>query len=174
MRHMDKTKKCAHCRTDKPVKQFYRTGQQWTSWCKECSREWSRRQAASGYFRALRARHTAARGGPKRPKPLTEIERLAADSHKNLLRRATRKGERINITRAWLEAAMGAFTKAHYYETAPAAPFKPSVDRIDSAKGCTKDNVQIVWLIENYAKNRFTDADVLRFCRLKLGVEPPR
>lgn len=39
-----------------------------------------------------------------------------------------------------------------------------SVDRIDSTKGYTKDNIQFVCLMANYAKNCFTHEDMLYFC----------
>jgi hypothetical protein len=41
-------------------------------------------------------------------------------------------------------------------------PFSPSVDRIDSSKGYTKDNCRVVLTIYNTAKNEFSDADVLK------------
>jgi hypothetical protein len=41
------------------------------------------------------------------------------------------------------------------------SPRKPSIDRIDSSKGYTKDNCQLVCVIYNYAKNMWTDKDVI-------------
>lgn len=43
------------------------------------------------------------------------------------------------------------------------SPWALSFDRIDSAKGYTEDNVQLVCLMYNFAKNAFDDADVLLF-----------
>jgi hypothetical protein len=40
------------------------------------------------------------------------------------------------------------------------APFGPSIDRIDSNKGYTKDNCRLVCNIFNIAKNSYTDYDV--------------
>jgi hypothetical protein len=40
-----------------------------------------------------------------------------------------------------------------------------SVDRIDSARGYTKDNIQYVCLMANYAKNCFSHTDMLYFCK---------
>ncbi len=42
-------------------------------------------------------------------------------------------------------------------------PYSPSVDRIDSNKGYTKDNIQITCMIYNFCKNKFTDEQVRKF-----------
>lgn len=44
-------------------------------------------------------------------------------------------------------------------------PFIASIDRIDSSKQYTKDNIQWVCLIANYAKNEFNESDVILFCK---------
>jgi len=44
-------------------------------------------------------------------------------------------------------------------------PWKPSLDRIDSAKGYIRGNVRFVVLIANLAKSRFTDEELIEFCR---------
>ena len=44
-------------------------------------------------------------------------------------------------------------------------PNLASVDRIDSSKGYTIDNIQWVCLIAQYAKNSFSTDDVIEFCR---------
>tara|TARA_R110000824_G_scaffold8429_9_gene38216 strand:- start:214 stop:828 length:615 start_codon:yes stop_codon:yes gene_type:complete len=51
--------------------------------------------------------------------------------------------------------------KRHY-------PFGPSIDRIDSAKGYTQDNCQIVCKMYNFAKNKWSDADVLDMAKALL------
>lgn len=43
---------------------------------------------------------------------------------------------------------------------------RPSLDRIDSRHGYTKDNVQVVIRIYNYAKNKFSDYDVIESARM--------
>lgn len=45
-----------------------------------------------------------------------------------------------------------------------------SVDRIDSTKGYTKDNVRLVCYIANTAKNRFSDDELYEFCRGFINV----
>lgn len=45
------------------------------------------------------------------------------------------------------------------------SPDRASVDRIDSNKGYTKDNIQIVSLIYQQAKSNWLDENVLNFCK---------
>jgi hypothetical protein len=44
-------------------------------------------------------------------------------------------------------------------------PERASLDRIDSSKGYSVDNVQFVSMIYQFAKNSFSDDVVLNFCR---------
>lgn len=48
-------------------------------------------------------------------------------------------------------------------------PFSPSLDRLDNEKGYGRGNVQLVCLMYNNAKNRFTDDDLEVFCRAFLA-----
>lgn len=41
-------------------------------------------------------------------------------------------------------------------------PFGPAIDRIDSKKGYSIENIRLVCNLFNFAKNRYTDDDVLR------------
>lgn len=41
---------------------------------------------------------------------------------------------------------------------------KASIDRLDNSKGYTKDNIQIVWMIANFARNIFEPEIVYNFC----------
>lgn len=49
--------------------------------------------------------------------------------------------------------------------TSTANPYSASLDRIDNTKGYIKGNVRFVALIFNYARNTFTDSDVIKFCQ---------
>lgn len=51
------------------------------------------------------------------------------------------------------------------FEWGTGSPWAPSIDRIDSARGYTMDNVQVVCWIYNQAKNTYTDAELLRLAR---------
>lgn len=44
-------------------------------------------------------------------------------------------------------------------------PDAASLDRVDNALGYTQGNVRFVALMANLARNRFSDEDVIRFCR---------
>lgn len=44
-------------------------------------------------------------------------------------------------------------------------PWRASLDRIDSSKPYTKDNVQFVSLIANYAKNAYPEETLIEFCQ---------
>lgn len=52
---------------------------------------------------------------------------------------------------------------------------RASLDRIDSSKDYTKDNIQFVSLIAQYAKNRFSEKELFEFCKAvvdRVGSEP--
>ena len=78
--------------------------------------------------------------------------------------RSVKKNLPFDLTKEWLTAKLesGKCERTgitFVYEGHSA--FNPSVDRIDSAKGYTQDNCQIVCKMYNLAKNVWSDADVL-------------
>lgn len=50
-------------------------------------------------------------------------------------------------------------------------PWVPSIDRIDSSKPYTKDNVQVVVYMYNVCKSEFAHKDVVKFCRAVAAME---
>jgi hypothetical protein len=50
-------------------------------------------------------------------------------------------------------------------------PWVPSIDRIDSSKPYSKDNVQIVVYMYNVCKSEFSHSDVIKFCRMVVSEE---
>jgi hypothetical protein len=46
----------------------------------------------------------------------------------------------------------------------PLTPDRASVDRIDSSKGYTRDNIQFVSVMAQYAKHQFGENDLVNFC----------
>jgi hypothetical protein len=41
---------------------------------------------------------------------------------------------------------------------------RPSLDRIDNAKGYHIGNVRLIWYMANMAKHMYTDEQLVRFC----------
>lgn len=62
------------------------------------------------------------------------------------------------------------FCDNNYYVLESKNPFKPSIERINNNEGYTKENIKIVWLIENYCRNEFTEKDVVEFCKRNLNL----
>jgi hypothetical protein len=50
------------------------------------------------------------------------------------------------------------------YESTPLTPNRASVDRKDPFKGYIADNIQFVAVVANYAKNTFTEQELIEFC----------
>jgi len=50
------------------------------------------------------------------------------------------------------------------------SPYLPSIDRIDSSRGYTQDNCQVVSWVYNQAKSNYTDADMLVFAKAIVDV----
>jgi len=46
----------------------------------------------------------------------------------------------------------------------PRTPDRASVDRIDSSKPYTKDNIQFVSMMAQFAKNNWSESELLNFC----------
>lgn len=51
-----------------------------------------------------------------------------------------------------------------YASQLPSTPDRASLDRKDSSKGYTPDNIQFVSMMANYAKNRWNDKELFEFC----------
>jgi len=51
------------------------------------------------------------------------------------------------------------------------SPWSISVDQIDSGKGYTKENIQIVSCIYNMAKHTWSHKDIIRFCEATINHE---
>jgi len=51
-----------------------------------------------------------------------------------------------------------------YSNQLPRTPDRASVDRIDSSKPYTKDNIQFVSMMAQFAKNNWSEKELLRFC----------
>lgn len=47
----------------------------------------------------------------------------------------------------------------------PLTPYCASVDRIDNSKGYIKGNIRFISVMANYARNIFSDEEVIDFCK---------
>lgn len=56
--------------------------------------------------------------------------------------------------------------RTHSNDEIKKCPYQASLDRIDNAKGYVKGNVRFVALIFNYARNNFSDQEVIDFCKM--------
>ena len=159
---MSNTKNCPQCNTLKPSSSFYRNGRGLSGWCSDCCREKSRKQTASGYFLGLNRK-------PKSPK-LTEIGLVSYEIWANAKKRSLRTSKSFDLDRETVDQMVSDFCKSNHYSLNGKDPFKPSLDRLDNLKGYTKENTRIVWMIQNYAQNTFTDDQVVEFCKRKLNL----
>lgn len=161
-------KSCSHCGITKPFSAFYPHAHGYSSWCQACAKNRSALQAASGYFRLRRQRLAKLAGKLPRLR-LTRLQVLAAATYRNIRKRSMRNGLAFNLNREDVEMLFSIFCETNHHELTGRSPFQPSLDRIDGRRGYTKDNVRVVWLIENYARNNFSDEQLIEFCRRKLG-----
>jgi hypothetical protein len=95
---------------------------------------------------------------------------------KNIIKNSKKKNRSYDIDLKYLKGlweqqeGICPFTKqklelrTHSYKS-QAHPYSASLDRIDNTKGYIKGNVRFVSLIFNYARNTFTDEQVLQFCK---------
>jgi ribosomal protein L33 len=56
-------------------------------------------------------------------------------------------------------------TSNTHYELFKKGPYNASLDRIDNSKGYDEGNVRFVSLVFNYARNVFSDQEVIDFCK---------
>ena len=174
-------KACRKCGDVKPVAEFYRQARGYTSYCKDCMKELSRQRVLDGRDKVSKIKYEEKRGHTRgtvtRTKTgtgrrnLTDIERAAYNLYHNATKRSLYGDIPLEITREDILNLVTEFcANNHHVLTRGKHPFKPSLDRIDSKKGYTPDNIRICWQIENYCKNTYTDVDVVEFCKRKLGL----
>lgn len=162
-------KKCRKCEQIKSTSDFYRSGHGYSAWCKSCHQDWSKHQAKSGYFKERRDQIRESAGLPKRIL-LTPIERAAEALWRNAQKRSSRNGKAFNLERKDVERMVGEFCGSNHFSFGKRDPFRPSLDKINPSLGYSKENIRVIWLIENYAKNTFTEDQLIEFCKRKLGL----
>ena len=161
---------CAHCGIEKPPVEFYRRGRtSLSSWCKECVKERSHRQTVEN--RAQGIRRIKAEVDRLRRHPLTPIERISYDLWNNARKRDMKYARFATASLEYVESLVKEFCGNHYYQVGNGRqPFQPSLDRIDNNRGYELGNIKVIWLIENYARNTFTEEALIEFCKRKLGL----
>lgn len=102
---------------------------------------------------------------------------------KRLLRSSVRRGKEHNLTIEelkfkWdLQKGICVYTNVQLQLVDCAkrkvpAYYAASLDRINNTKGYTKDNIQFVSIMANYAKNRGTHEEMLEFIRIIQNGRP--
>jgi|21_taG_2_1085346.scaffolds.fasta_scaffold160338_2 hypothetical protein len=94
---------------------------------------------------------------------------------RNAQQRASRKNFEFELDSLWLEEKWNkgiceATGLSFEYEFGIRNPWMPSIDRIESSKGYTKENSQLVCWMYNACKSTFTSADVLIMAKAVLDA----
>jgi len=96
---------------------------------------------------------------------------------KNIIKNSKKRKQDYNIDLEYLyqlwetQEGICPFTKqklelrTHSYDSIKNKPYQASLDRIDNNKGYIKGNIRFVALMFNYARNRFSDEQVIDFCK---------
>lgn len=97
--------------------------------------------------------------------------------------RAKKRGYDFNITGDWIREKLEAGvcevtgipftfkTEETYGKANNAQPFSPTLDRVDNTQGYTKDNVQVVIAVYNYAKMHWGKEYVIEMAKHLLEKE---
>ena len=147
-------KTCSKCKISKELDDFYKKKQSldgYDFWCKDCwrNKKQTKRTRKTNYPDLI---------------PSYQFNQLWS----NTLKRSALKKLEHTITKEELYEKVLEFCQNNKHSWLPKDPFKPSIDRINPSEGYTKSNVKVIWLIENYCKNTFTEEQVIEFCKEKL------
>lgn len=119
-----------------------------------------------------RSRHLSAKRSERKRSRLSltgRASRLVSD----VKRRTDRE---FNLTTDWaidiLKTGLCQVTKIQFDFSGIRTPFIPSIDRIDSSKGYTKDNSQIVIFAYNLAKDHWSHNDVMLMAKALIQKNP--
>ena len=151
-------KQCRRCKTVKPSADFIQHAKSRSKNCRNCIDECNKARSVNSGRQSARKNATAA-------------EKTASQMFRNCRKRSSVMNLDFTMTREHVNAIVVAFCESCYHNMEPGHPFRPSLDRVDNSKGYTNDNVKIVWLIENLARNRFTEEQLIEFCKRKLGIQ---
>jgi hypothetical protein len=98
-------------------------------------------------------------------------------------KRALKNGQTFTLTKEWVKQELQKgccvvtgipFDYSHFSKSRKSrrhySPFAPSLDRKNSRYGYTPTNCQVVCLIYNYAKNRYTHDDVIKLAQAIISI----
>ena len=145
------TKECTQCHITKPLDMFYKVSirkDRRRCQCIECCTKYRRANNE-------RANKLQAKSRASNPERIIRRDILSQRKYS-----AKKKGMDYNLTDEWRDDKLstGKCEKTgipFVYEFH--SPYVPSIDRIDSSKGYTTDNCQMVITVYNTAKNVYTD-----------------
>lgn len=181
------SKVCTKCGTEKDDEEFYVVEKMETGYhrrnpvCKSCVSEYGRKMYAENpaYKAKRQERAQKQRENPehveknqKRGAAFYEsLSGRAKTLFKGICRRAS-KYEDFDITLQWVEDKLVngicEITRVPFdFQKHPIYvknPFAPSVDRRDSSKGYTKDNVRVVLWQVNLMRGEMNDEEILDLC----------
>ncbi len=174
-------KKCSKCGNVKDDLDFgiYTYGLR--NICKNCHKK----DSNTYYYKNREAIRAKARNRDRTQENKKHREAYATDFYYRLYflisgaqRRAGKANLAFDLDKDWIKKQLPicAKTKIHFdlsQTKAGCNPFAPSVDRIDSKKGYTKENTQIVCWAYNAGKNGFDEDIYVKFCRAVADHNPP-
>jgi hypothetical protein len=158
---------CSRCKTDKPETAFGKH-----AWCRECLKAYNaepeRKRRRADLAKASYQANPEAWNIRKRKHRAT-INGRSLQLLDNARLRAERLGLPFDLSRDWIAERLGgkcALTGRSFDLSRPsdgvrANPGAPSLDRKENSKGYTKDNVRLVTVHANVARNEFSDTDLL-------------
>ena len=185
-------KYCIKCCTTKPLDEFNKASQSKDghyTYCRKCVRAYIKQKGYATYqYRGPEQQRQAMRSYRKTTKNkeyeasyrkayLKSFDGKASKLLSSSKHRAKRKNIEHTLTLSWVKehlapmvcAASGIPFTFHIEEDRTRAPFSPSIDRVDSSKGYTQDNCQIVCLIYNVAKGEGNHSDVMTLAKALLA-----
>ncbi len=168
---------CTRCKTTKAEDQFYRlkTGY-WHSWCRTCCSSYGKTPEKRAE-RAARTRKSYAKHRQVRLATTAKYRATAIGSATlvldNARQRAKRNGRTFDLDRDWVLERLDkpcpltgwAFEFGTSNGDTRVNPRAPSIDRLDNAKGYTKDNCRVICAQANLARNAFSDAQLIELAR---------
>jgi hypothetical protein len=168
------TKTCTTCGQEKPLSDFYKRcgGTKPVPSCKPCMAEYRKTPLRKARLAELsRSYYHQNREAVREQKTRyrSSILGRSLQLHDNARTRAAKLGVPFALTREWIAERLSGvcaltgrpFDMTRHKGGVRANLNAPSLDRVDSSKGYTMDNVRLVVVHANVARNEFTDADLL-------------